>query len=254
MLFRSFINVTGGRFLIEGILNPTNISSSSITWVNLNQEASGNQPSFTQFVANNQGLSGTTQFAANSASTNSVVNISYQMVSPISGYASAGAQISTNNVATLITFADPRSITYFYPGQVLATGTGSGVITLRTATLNTGSPQARIIVGNIAGPNSMYILQEGATPITPGTAGFLDFSVGYTAAFGGEQVFSIPVTQTNSGFLDLSKIKEITAMVLPGTGPYPNANEVLAINMIPINPQAGNGNCDVQITYTESQA
>ena len=76
------------------------------------------------------------------------------------------------------------------------------------------------------------------------------------AATGGEQLFSIPVTQTNSGFLDLSLIKEITSMVLPGTGSYPNGNEVLAINFIPVNPQTVNlnANVDVQLTYTESQA
>ena len=76
------------------------------------------------------------------------------------------------------------------------------------------------------------------------------------AATGGEQLFSIPVTQTNSGFLDLALIKEITSMVLPGTGSYPNGNEVLAINFIPVNPQTVNlnANVDVQLTYTESQA
>ena len=76
------------------------------------------------------------------------------------------------------------------------------------------------------------------------------------SATGGEQLFSIPVTQTNSGFLDLSNIKELTSMVMPGTGSFPNGNEVLAINLIPINPQpaALNGNVDVQITYVESQA
>ena len=135
----------------------------------------------------------------------------------------------------------------------MASGAATGVLTARTATF-TFTNQARIIVGNIAGPNSMYVLQEGTGAMTPATSGYVDIGVGYTAATGGEQVFSIPVTQTNSGFLDLSQIKEITGMVLPGTGTYPNGNEILAINMIPINPQAGNGNCDVQITFTESQA
>jgi hypothetical protein len=72
------------------------------------------------------------------------------------------------------------------------------------------------------------------------------------AATGGEQVFSIPVTQTNSGYLDLSAIKEITSMVLPGSGSYPNGNEVLAINIIPIT--AVGSNVDIQLTFIESQA
>ena len=72
------------------------------------------------------------------------------------------------------------------------------------------------------------------------------------AAIGGEQVFSIPVTQTNSGYLDLSAIKEITSMVLPGQGSYPNGNEILAINIIPIVSVASN--VDIQLTFIESQA
>jgi hypothetical protein len=72
------------------------------------------------------------------------------------------------------------------------------------------------------------------------------------AATGGEQLFSIPVTQTNSGYLDLSQIKEITSMVLPGIGTYPNGNEVLAINIVPITAVASN--VDIQLTFIESQA
>lgn len=72
------------------------------------------------------------------------------------------------------------------------------------------------------------------------------------AASGGEQIFSIPVTQTNSGYLDLSAIKEITSMVLPGQGSYPNGNEILAINIIPITAVASN--VDIQLTFIESQA
>lgn len=72
------------------------------------------------------------------------------------------------------------------------------------------------------------------------------------AATGGEQLFSIPVTQTNSGFLDLSQIKEITSMVLPGTGIYPNGNEILAINIVPVTAVASN--VDIQLTFIESQA
>jgi hypothetical protein len=253
LLQSMYMNIgnSGARYLLQGVLNPSNLLNAN--WRPLNSPINYLQPSFTQFVANNQGLSGTTQFGANSASTNSAVNIVYQMVSPVTGFVSDASIIATNNAKFLVTFQDPRAITYFYPGQVLASGAATGVLTARTATF-TFTNQARIIVGNIAGPNSMYVLQEGTGVMTPATSGYVDIGVGYTAATGGEQVFSIPVTQTNSGFLDLSQIKEITGMVLPGTGTYPNGNEILAINMIPINPQAGNGNCDVQITFTESQA
>ena len=80
------------------------------------------------------------------------------------------------------------------------------------------------------------------------------FFTSNTAAIGGEQLFAIPVTQTNSGFLDLSQIKEITSMAIPGTGAYPNGPEILAINFIPTVAASGTANVDVQITYIESQA
>jgi hypothetical protein len=80
------------------------------------------------------------------------------------------------------------------------------------------------------------------------------------AATGGEQLFSIPVSQGTAGFLDLSQIKEITSMVLPGSGLYPNGNEILAINLVPAS-SVGNAtntpvasNVDIQVTFIESQA
>jgi hypothetical protein len=71
-------------------------------------------------------------------------------------------------------------------------------------------------------------------------------------AQGGEQLFSIPVSAQNSGFIDLSNVKEIGGAVLPGTGFYPNGNEVVAFNIVPA--QGAQANVDIQITYVESQA
>lgn len=71
-------------------------------------------------------------------------------------------------------------------------------------------------------------------------------------AQGGEQLFSIPVSATNSGFIDLATVKEIGGAVVPGTGFYPNGNEILAFNMVPA--QGSQANVDIQIQYTESQA
>jgi hypothetical protein len=41
---------TGSRFLLEGILNPSNIDSANTVWTGLNNSAGGFQPSFTQFA------------------------------------------------------------------------------------------------------------------------------------------------------------------------------------------------------------
>jgi hypothetical protein len=75
---------------------------------------------------------------------------------------------------------------------------------------------------------------------------------GQPYAQGGEQLFSIPVSATNSGFIDLKNVKEIGGAVLPGTGLYPNGNEIVAFNIVPA--QGAQANVDIQITYIESQA
>jgi hypothetical protein len=75
---------------------------------------------------------------------------------------------------------------------------------------------------------------------------------GLPYAQGGEQLFSIPVSALNSGFIDLSNVKEIGGAVLPGTGLYPNGNEIVAFNIVPA--QGSQANVDIQITYVESQA
>jgi hypothetical protein len=75
---------------------------------------------------------------------------------------------------------------------------------------------------------------------------------GQPYAQGGEQLFSIPVSAQNSGFIDLSNIKEIGGASLPGTGFYPNGNEIVAFNIVPA--QGAQANVDIQITYVESQA
>lgn len=71
-------------------------------------------------------------------------------------------------------------------------------------------------------------------------------------AQGGEQLFSIPVSATNSGFIDLATVKEIGGAVVPGLGFYPNGNEIVAFNIVPA--QGSQANVDIQIQYTESQA
>lgn len=75
---------------------------------------------------------------------------------------------------------------------------------------------------------------------------------GQPYAQGGEQLFSIPVSAQNSGFIDLQNIKEIGGASIPGGGYYPNGNEIVAFNIVPA--QGAQANVDIQITYVESQA
>jgi len=157
-------------------------------------------------------------------------------------------------------------------------------VLLQSMYINVGSAAARFLVQGILNPTNLINanwrpLNAPATFLQPSFSQFVANSLatnpggirqiifdanttatgvqvgqgaGSHAATGGEQLFSIPVTQTNSGFLDLSQIKEITSMVLPGQGTYPNGNEVLAINIVPIT--AVSSNVDIQLTFIESQA
>jgi hypothetical protein len=140
-------------------------------------------------------------------------------------------------------------------------------VLLQSMYINVGSAAARYLLQGVLNPTNVLsanwrplnatanFLQPSFTQFV-GNTGAINSQIVWasgTAATGGEQVFSIPVTQTNSGFLDLSAIKEITSMVLPGTGNYPNGNEILAINLIPVVAVAS-ANVDVQITFIESQA
>jgi hypothetical protein len=132
------VNFTGAnsRYLVEGILNPTNINAATTGWINLNSAASGFQPSFTQFAANS--------------------SISY------------------------------TSLSY---------------------------------------------------------------------ATGGERLFAIPINSTNSGTLDLSRVKQIVTSAIPGTGVYPDGPELLAINVTSLTTiGTANTRGDIQISFTESQA
>jgi hypothetical protein len=76
-----------------------------------------------------------------------------------------------------------------------------------------------------------------------------------TYATGGERLFAIPVNYTNSGELDLSKVKQLGNSGIPGYNIYPDGPELLAINISAIVPTAGvNASGEIQIQWAESQA
>jgi hypothetical protein len=70
---------------------------------------------------------------------------------------------------------------------------------------------------------------------------------------GGERLFAIPVSTTNSGLLDLSSVKQIGTSAIPGQGTYPDGPEVLAIQVTALSTIV-NPTADIQIQFQESQA
>jgi hypothetical protein len=74
-----------------------------------------------------------------------------------------------------------------------------------------------------------------------------------TELTGGERLFAIPISTTNSGVLDLSSVKQIGTSAVPGTGTYPNGPEVLAIQVTALSTST-TPVADVQLQFQESQA
>ena len=145
---------------------------------------------------------------------------------------------------------------------------------LNNMTVNFQGPNARFLVEGILNPNNIsttattfsYLyntsatstnnpsgaVQPSFTQIAPNTA------ISYTAlnyASGGERLFAIPVTFTNSGQLDLSTVKQLGNSGIPGQNIFPDGPELLAINITSLTTLGGSGvSGEVQIQFQESQA
>ena len=74
-----------------------------------------------------------------------------------------------------------------------------------------------------------------------------------TELSGGERLFAIPISTTNSGTLDLSTVKQIGTSAVPGTGTFPNGPEVLAVQITALTT-VSNPVGEIQLSFNESQA
>lgn len=246
------VNVTGGRFIVEGILNPTNINGNSIEWIDLNAENNGNQPSFTQFA---------TAFAFNDGGSGGVTGAAQN---ELGGMNRSGTSTSSSN---------RRYINYAKLGTTVGmvtsgVGTGANIsiwkLSTTSATVNTVTTQIVVheqgsgfavgdtitVPGNLWTSSTTSTSLSGTVPTNNVTLTVVSIAAGVE---GGERLFAIPVNTTNSGFLDLSKVKQIGTSAIPGNGIYPDGPEVLAINIKAITPSAS-ATSDIQITFSETQA
>jgi hypothetical protein len=74
-----------------------------------------------------------------------------------------------------------------------------------------------------------------------------------TELAGGERLFAIPISTTNSGTLDLSSVKQIGTSAVPGQGVYPDGPELLAIQVTALTTETGPVG-EIQLQFQESQA
>lgn len=231
------VNVTAGRYLVSGILNPNNIDSANTTWSGLNNAGGGYQPSFSQFAVaprySNESTGGvqaaplntTGGFFRSGTMTTSGAIRTYANIAPTNVSSSgSGANLTVQLQALKTTYSDTTtSITIQNPGTGYAVGD-----TLK-------------VLGNALG---------GTTP-----ANDLALTVAAVSAdiTGGERLFAFPVQATGVNTLDLTKVKQIGQSAIPGTGTYPNGPEVLAVVITALSTQSGPVG-EIQLSFEESQA
>lgn len=233
------VNLTTGRYLIEGILNPANIDSANTSWTGLNNLGGGFQPSFTEFSVaprytgeTSGGLVGST-FGSTGGFEKSGVKVSFSFFANRTFPGLEPTVVSSSGSNAKITVQLTRSGTGYDDNtvQIVVTNPGSGYAVGDTLK----------ILGNLIG---------GTTPTND-----LNLTVAavITELVGGERLFAIPTSTQNSGILDLTTVKQIGTSAVPGNGTFPNGPELLAIQITALSTET-DPLADIQLQFQESQA
>jgi hypothetical protein len=231
------VNITTGRFLIEGILNPSNIDAANTTWTGLNTVGGGFQPSFSEFAV------------APKYTDESTGGVTGSLFGSTGGFAKSG---------TKVTFASSRTFANLAPTNISSSGANANITVQLTSTGTTYNINTvQITVQN---PGSGYAVGDtlkvtgnllgGSTTANDLTLTVLAIT---TELAGGERLFAIPISTTNSGTLDLHAVKQIGTSAIPGTGVYPNGPEVLAVQITALSTSSSPVG-EIQLQFQESQA
>jgi hypothetical protein len=231
------VQVTAGRYLIEGILNPSNIDSANTSWQGLNNLGGGFQPSFSQFSTapryTSEATGGLTAapFNTTGGMTRSGVKITFATARTFANI--APVNVSSSGTGAIVTV------------QLTAAGTAYSTTTTQITVQTAGSGYAvgdtiRVLGNVLGGATTANDLLMTVTAIT-------------SELQGGERLFAIPISTTNSGVLDLSSVKQIGTSSIPGTGTYPNGPEVLAVQITAL-ATSTTPLGEIQLQFQESQA
>jgi hypothetical protein len=231
------VNISTGRYLIEGILNPSNINAQTTDFEGLNNLGGGFQPSFVEFSVAPQ-YTATTTGGVTPAPFNTT-----------GGFIRSG---------TKVTFSSSRTFSNIAPANVTGSGSNANVTVRLTASgTRYSNTTTEITVQN---PGTGYAIGDtlrvlgnrlgGSTPTND-----LDLTVTAvtTELIGGERLFAIPISTVNSGVLDLSSVKQIGTSAIPGKNVYPNGPELLAIQITALSTQTTPVG-EIQLQFSESQA
>jgi hypothetical protein len=231
------INITAGRYLVEGILNPSNIDAANTAWSGINNRGGGFQPSLCEFSTAPTYTDETT-----GGLTGSLFGI-------------PGGLIESG---TKPTFSSTRTFANLTPGVISSAGSGANITVQLTRTGTTYNINTvQITVQNpgtgYAVNDTLRILGNVIGGSTPANDLNLTVAAITTELSGGERLFAIPISTTNSGTLDLSSVKQVGTSAVPGQGVYPNGPELLAIQLTAL-VTATTPLAEIQLQYFESQA
>jgi hypothetical protein len=229
---------TGGRYLVEGILNPNNIDSANTSWQGLNNTGGGFQPSFSQFTV------------APTYEGGSTGGVQPAPLNTNGGFSRSGVKTTSNRSRSFgnlvpVVVSSATGANAVLTVQLTGPGTTYSTTTTAISVQNAGTGYAvgdtLKILGNVIG---------GSTPANDLALTVLTVT---TEISGGERLFAIPVNAATGGILDLSSVKQIGTSAIPGAGTYPNGPEVLAVQITALTAQT-TPTGDVQLSFRESQA
>jgi hypothetical protein len=200
--------------------------------------AGGFQPSFTEFATSPRYTSETTGGVTSSP------------FGSTGGFTKSGTKVSSGG--GIKTFAN------LAPINVSSSGSGANVTVQLTPTgttynMNTTQITVQAVGTGYAVGDTLKILGNALGGSTTTNDLAMTVTAITTELNGGERLFAIPISTTNSGLLDLNTVKQIGTSAVPGTGTYPNGPEVLAIQitaLATITTPTG----DIQLQFQESQA
>ena len=236
-LSNMIVNISAGRYLVEGILNPSNIDSANTSWTGLNNVTGGFQPSFTEFAVAPKYTDDTTG------------GLTGSLFGSTGGFAKSG---------TKVVFTNNRTYANLTPTVVSSSGSGANITVQLTRTGSVyNDTTVQITVQNpgtgYAIGDTLKVLGNALGGATPANDLALTVAAITTELSGGERLFAIPISTTNSGTLDLSSVKQIGTSAIPGTGTYPNGPEVLAVQITALST-VSNPVGEIQLSFEESQA
>jgi hypothetical protein len=234
------VQVSAGRYLVEGILNPSNIDSANTVWAGLNNIGGGFQPSFSQFATAPRYTGETT-----GGVTSSLFGSTGGFIKSGTKATFSGSRIRTFAGLSLTNVVSASGANANVTVQLTPTGTVYNDTTTQITIQNAGTGYA---IGD-----TVKVLGNALGGSTPGNDLALTIAAITTEIVGGERLFAIPISTTNAGVLDLSSVKQIGTSAVPGTGTYPDGPETLAIQVTALTTQSSPVG-EIQLQFQESQA